>query len=113
MTDEAARELGCMEGNLAYLLAFRMKGKGRSWSPTGARHIAIVRELLENQELQRWCFRQIPIEKSKKPRIPTRPLGTDPCQYLQASVPALVGPFPNKHWGQRLRQITRSSNLLN
>ena len=113
VTDEAARELGCMEGNLAHLLAVRMKGKGRSWSPTGARHMAKVRELLANQELQRWCYRQAPIEISKKQRIRTRPPGTDPCQYLQASVPALRGPFPNKPWVQGLRQITRSSYLLN
>ena len=38
---------------LMNFLAVRMKGKGRSWCPSGARHMAKVRELLVNQEIQR------------------------------------------------------------
>jgi hypothetical protein len=113
VTDDAARGLGCMEGNLAHLLAVRMKEKGRSWSPSGAHHMAKVRELLANQEVQRWCFRQAPREIPRKHRIQTRPQATDPCQYLHASVPALQGPFPNKPWVQRLRQLIHPSHLLN
>ncbi|UCH60855.1 MAG: ISLre2 family transposase [Anaerolineales bacterium] len=113
VTDDAARGLGCMEGNLAHLLAVRMKGKGRSWSPSGARNMAKVRELLANQEVQRWCFRQAHTEIPRKHRIQTRPQGIDPGQYIQASVPALLGPFPNKPWVQRLRQLIHSSHLLN
>jgi len=114
VTDDAARGLGCMEGNIAHLLAVRMKGKGRSWSPSGARHMAKVRELLANQEIQRWCFRQA--DKNvipKKQRFRTRPGNTDPSQFLQASVPALFGPFPNKPWVQWLRQLTHPSHLPN
>jgi hypothetical protein len=113
VTDDTARGLGCMEGNQAHLLAVRMKGKGRSWSPSGAHHMAKVRELLANQEVQRWCFRQTHREIPRKLRIQTRPQGTDPCQYLHASVPALHGPFPNKPWVQRLRQLIHPSHLLN
>jgi hypothetical protein len=114
VTDDTARGLGCMEGNIAHLLAVRMKGKGRSWSPSGARHMAKVRELLANQEIQRWCFRQADSpEIPQKPRIRTRPGSTDPGHYLQASVPALYGPSLNKPWVQWLRQIIRPSHLLN
>ena len=114
VTDDKARGLGCMEGNIAHLLAVRMKGKGRSWSPSGARHMAKVRELLANQEIQRWCFRQTDIEViPQKPRIRTRPGNTDPCQFLQASVPALDGPFPNRPWVLWLRQLIHPSHLLN
>jgi hypothetical protein len=114
VTDNAVRGLGCMEGNLAHLLAVRMKGKGRSWSPYGARHMAKVRELMANQEIQRWCFRQPEREKiSHKQRIRTRPGNTDPGQYLQASVPALQGPFQNKPWVQWLRQLSHPSHLPN
>jgi len=112
--DETARGLGSMEGNIAHLLAVRMKGNGRSWSPAGARHMAKVRELLANHEIQCWCFR--PADKNKpltKPRISTRPGNTDPHQFLQASVPALSGPVPNKPWVQVLRQLTRPDYLLN
>jgi hypothetical protein len=42
-----------------------MKGKGRSWSPSGAYHMAKVKELLTNGEVQPWCYRQPHIEKSR------------------------------------------------
>ena len=114
VNDPAARGLGCMEGNLAHLLAARMKAKGRSWSPAGARHMAKVRELMANQELQRWCFRSIPPEQlPPKQRIQTGPESTDPSQFLQASAPALRGPFPNRPWVLRLRQRIHPSRLLN
>jgi hypothetical protein len=112
--DANARGLGCMEGNIAHLLAVRMKGKGRSWSPTGARHMAKVRELLANHEIQRWCFRPTDkFEPQKKPRFSTRPGNTDPLQFLQASFPALLGPAQNKPWVQVLRELTHPARLLN
>ena len=114
VTDDAARGLGCMEGNLAHLLAFRMKAKGRSWSPSGACHMAKVRELLANQEIQHWCFRQADKKVlPKKQRLQTRPEIPDPGQYLQASVPALYGPFPNKPWVQWLRKLIHPAHLPN
>lgn len=115
VSGDAARGLGCMEGNLAHLLAVRMKGKGRSWSPSGARHMAKVRELLANHEFQRWCFRQANdnVELPRKQHIRTRPGNTDPAQYLQASVPALYGPYLNRYWVQWLRQRIHPSHLLN
>jgi len=110
--DETVRGLGCMEGNLAHLLAVRMKAKGRSWSPSGARHMAKVRELLTNQEIHRWCFRQPDREEMpQKQRIRTRPRSTDPGQFLQASAPALFGPFPNKPWVRWLRHLIHPSHL--
>ena len=112
VTDNTARGLGCMEGNLAHLLAVRMKGKGRSWSPSGARYMAKVRELLTNQEIHRWCFRQTDREKlSQKQRIQTLPRSTDTSQFLHASVPALYGPFPNKPWVLWLRHRIHPSRL--
>jgi len=113
VTDDTERGLGCMEGNQAHLLAVRMKGKGRSWSPTGARNMAKVRELLANQEVKPWCYRQKHLQTPKKHRIQPRPPGTDPCQFLHAPVPALDGPFPNKPWVQYLRNLIHPSHLLN
>ena len=114
VTEDTARGLGCMEGNLAHLLAVRMKGKGRSWGPSGARHMAKVRELLANQEIQHWCFRQPERnELPQKQRIRSRPGSTDPGQFLQAAIPALDGPFPNKPWVRWLRQRTHPSHLPN
>jgi hypothetical protein len=105
VVSDTARGLGGMEGNLAHVLAFRMKGKGLSWSPAGARHMAKVQELLANQEVQSWCYRQAPIEKPQKHRYRRPRSGnTDPTQSLQVSVPALYGPSANKPWVQQLHQ---------
>lgn len=114
VTSDTARGLGCMEGNQAHLLAARMKGKGRSWSPNGARNMAKIRELISNQEVCRWCYRQVHMEKPHIHQIRPRPQRTtDPSQYLQVYVPALYGPFPNKPWVQRLRQLSHPAHLLN
>jgi hypothetical protein len=113
LTIEDAHGLGCMEGNQAQLLAARMKGKGRSWSPDGAYHMAKVQELLANREVQPWCYRPLPFHKP--PPLPTRHVRfhpIDPSQSLQASVPALYGPFPNAPWVHYLRQLIHPQRLL-
>lgn len=111
---QEARGLGCIEGNQAHLLAVRMKGKGRSWSPAGAHHMAKVRELLANQEMEGWCYRPTHIEKL--PRRHTEkppPRRSDPGQWLRASIPALHGPAHNAPWAQRLRQNIHPPHLPN
>jgi hypothetical protein len=111
---EDAHGLGCMEGNQAQLLAARMKGKGRSWSPKGASHMAKVQELLANDEVQRWCYRQTPCKKP--PPLPTRHIRSQPIspdQWLHAAVPAFYGPFPNAPWVQYLRHLIHPSHLPN
>ena len=108
------RGLGCIEGNQAHLLAVRMKGKGRSWSPAGAHHMAKVRELLANQEMDGWCYRST--HTKKPPRRPTRkppPRRTDPGQWLQASLPALHGLAHNAPWVHRLRKKIHPPYLPN
>ena len=90
---EEGRGLGCMEGNLAQLLAARMRHKGRSWSPAGAHHMAKVREVCANNELDAWCFRKTGNDRPQR-QEPTKCQAprTDPGDWLQASVPALYGP---------------------
>jgi hypothetical protein len=110
---QEARALGCMEGNQAQLLAERMKGKGRSWSPSGAYHMAKVQELLANGEVQRWCYRQMRFEKPRTRYTPhPRSQPITPDQWLQANFPALYGPSPNAPWVQWLRQLIHPSHLL-
>jgi hypothetical protein len=111
---EETRGLGCMEGNQAQLLAARMKGKGRSWTPTGAHHMAKVQELLANGDVQRWCYRPLPSEQPRPlPSRHVRAQPTAPDQWLQAAVPAFHGPFPNAPWVQYLRQLIHPSHLPN
>lgn len=111
---EEARGLGCMEGNQAQLLAARMKGKGRSWSPNGAYHMAKVQELLANNEVQNWCFRhrQSEVPQKRYTRHP-RSQSIAPDQWLQAAVPAFYGPSPNAPWVHYLRQLIHPTHLLN
>lgn len=114
LTMEDAHALGGMEGNQAQLLAARMKGKGRSWSPEGAYHMAKVQELLANHEVHPWCYQQM--HSQKPPPLPTRHPRSQPIasnQWLQASVPAFYGPFPNAPWVQYLRQLIHPSHLPN
>lgn len=111
---EDAGGLGCMEGNQAQWLAARMKGKGRSWSPQGAYHMAKVQELLANDDLQRWCYRQEHLERPRtRYRRKIYSHMTTPDQWLQAGVPAFHGPFPNAPWVQHLRKRIHPNHLLN
>jgi hypothetical protein len=111
---EAERGLGCMEGNLAQLLAARMKGKGRSWSPAGAYRMAKVQELCANDEVESWCYRQTINNRLQRdgPRR-SRLRRTDPGQWLQASVPAFYGPAKNAPWVEWLRRKIHPTHLPN
>ena len=110
---EDTRGLGCIEGNQAQLLAARMKGKGRSWSPNGAYHMAKVQELLTNAEVLPWCYRQKNIEKprARYTRHP-RYQSIAPDQWLHAAVPAFYGPSPNAPWVLYLRRLIHPQRLL-
>jgi hypothetical protein len=111
---EGERGLGCIEGNQAHLLAVRMKGKGRSWSPAGAHHMAKVRELLANQEMEGWCYRPTHFEKlARRHTGKPRPRRSNPGHWLQATLPALHGSAQNAPWVQRLRQKIHPPYLPN
>jgi len=103
--NEAMRALGTMEGNIAHLIAARMKGKGRSWSRQGALHMAILRQLIVNDELAQWCRRQPhsppPRMTTKKPYLKRK---RETESWLQASVPALHGPHANRPWARILKK---------
>ena len=103
--DETLRALGTMEGNIAHLVADRMKGKGRSWSRHGGLHMAILRQLIVNDELALWCRRQ---PHSPPPRLttkkPYRKRTRDTASWLQVAVPALQGPHANRPWTQILKK---------
>lgn len=104
---EEGRGWGTMEGNVAQILARRMKGKGMSWSERGAGAMAKVRELLLNEELDQWCSRQAARGSSvQKPSVRTTTRKKrDQGEWLQAAVPALYGPSASKPWAKALRQM--------
>lgn len=105
---EKVRGLGAMEGNVAHLIADRMKG--RSWSPKGALHLAKVREAYHNGTLRQWCFREetgmeessVAAQAARK--RPLRKYPGDDGVWLQVQIPALKGPHPRHPALQRLKE---------
>lgn len=97
-TDDTVRGLGSMEGNVAHLIAGRMKGKGRSWSRQGAIHMAKLRQLILNDELEQWCRRQPHRTSCSANRQPYRRRRRDTDSWLHAAVPAFYGPASHRPW---------------
>ena len=98
-----------MEGNLAHLIADRMKGKGRSWSRAGASHMAKVREQVVNGTLSHWW---------QKPRARVAPAAyrthttrhrkqRHDGAWLQARIPALHGSYIHNPFRLWLEQALR------
>ena len=109
---EEGRGLGAMEGNGAQILARRMKGKGMSWSESGASAMAKVRELLINGELNQWCGRQAArggcVQKPSVAVRTTTRRKQDQGEWLQAAVPILHGPSASHPWPKALREMIHS-----
>ncbi len=104
-----ARGLGTMEGNLAHLIADRMKGKGRSWSRQGAIHMAKVREQIVNGTLKRWWASPRsrpacapPRARTRRPRHRRQDDG-----WLQARLPALQGSYARNPFRPWLEHMLR------
>ena len=110
---EEGRGLGTMEGNGAQILARRMKGKGMSWSESGASAMAKVRELLTNGELNQWCGRQAvresPVQKPSVAVRTTTRKKRDQGDWLQATVPILHGPSASQPWPKALHEMIHSN----
>ena len=107
--------LGHIESYVRAWVAHRMKGKGRHWSAAGMRHMAKVRQVVWNGELQAWCGRhrrpEAYLEEAKeKPKGRRGRLRDDPGAWLQAHVPLLDGPLPTAPPWQRLRERLRTGH---
>ena len=104
-----ARGLGTMEGNLAHLIADRMKGQGRRWSRQGAIPGAKVREQGGNGTLRRWWGRP-----STRPSLAPRPSRAGHQRHrrqddvgLQARLPALRGSYARHPFRLELEHALR------
>jgi len=102
----AGRGMGCMESNEDKLVANRMKKQGLSWTIAGALQMHKAIQLAANGEIAPFCFRSRPTPPKITPRIrPTlQPNGHQ--KWLEASVPALVGPHASRLWVNKLRNMT-------
>jgi hypothetical protein len=116
-SETEGRGLGTMESNQDKLICNRMAKRGLSWKIEGALRMAKVLQLRANGEIKPWCRRQPSMEKkvsatiiqtlarSNKPQVEQR--------WLQAGIPALVGPHSSRPWAKKLRNLTNLSYRLN
>ncbi len=114
--EEAMETLGHIESLVGAVVAQRMKGKRRHWSPRGAQHMAKVLQVVWNGEVKRWCGRSSPRSVMEPPvirpaRRAVRRPRQDPGTWLRARVPFLHGPLPTQPSLLRLRH--RLSHRLN
>lgn len=103
----SARGLGTMESNGDKLIANRMKKRGMSWTIKGAHHMAKVIQLRRNGELSSMCTSRIGPASPKQPSspMPTSRQKPSDSKWLQATIPALVGPHHSRPWVQSLRSL--------
>jgi hypothetical protein len=114
-SEKTGRGLGTMESNIDKLAANRMKKRGLSWTIKGALRMNKAIQLAANGEVKLFCGRPTPdLERQS-----TRPLQASQVRsgksqnWLQASLPALVGPHASRPWVRHLRDLTNLNHRLN
>jgi hypothetical protein len=111
---DGLRGLGAIEGNVDKLIANRMKKRGMSWTRRGGNRMARLINLREMGELHSWINHHpdkpkgIALSKNKV-QTKRQSVSTDSGAWLEAGLPALYGPEPNRPWVQALRAITHGS----
>ena len=115
---QEAQNLGAIEGQVFHHVARRMKRHGARWSGAGANHLAWLLAARANDELfhdrakpTEACpgIRSTLIGRASSAR---KTLGSDPREWLAASLPALTGPHGDRPWVKWcLRQLGRTPKL--
>jgi len=114
-SDMEGRGLGTMEANEDKLICNRMKKRGLSWTIPGALRMNKVIQLAANREIQPFCLRQRPIEKELTvlSSQPTRSKSKNYPKWIEASVPAFIGPHASRPWVDKLRTLVYPSFPVN
>jgi len=111
------RRTGAMEGNVDKLVVRRMKNQGMSWTIRGIQRLLCVRFLILEKQLTGWLTKDkssiLPINLPKKQilHIVNHLSMEQPEDWLKARIPALYGPYANRHWVQALKSISLESYL--
>jgi hypothetical protein len=106
--------LGTMEANQDKLICNRMAKRGLSWKIDGALRMAKVLQLRANGEIRPYCERRQPVERGdsvKNWHSHSKLNGHQ--KWLEAGLPALVGPHASRPWVEKLRDRTNLSHRLN
>ncbi|NPV30676.1 MAG: ISLre2 family transposase [Firmicutes bacterium] len=111
-----AKRLGTIEGQIQHNVARRMKRLGAKWTTTGGDRMARLLAAKANGELSNYASRW-PVEHGKLKEIAQikpveRPVEKQKAgeigEWLQATIPALKGPFADRPWIKHvLRELTR------
>ena len=113
-SEREGRGLGTMEANQDKLICNRMKKKGLSWKKAGALRMAKILQLRANGEIGRCCKRRQPDAREVSGKMKGRPSKSNrPQEWLEAGLPALVGPHANRPWVRKLRHMTNLNHRLN
>jgi len=118
-TDEDARGLGSVEGNIDKKVADRLSKRGMRWSKEGADAIGKVLELRANELLTdrigsrgRDVTSTVAREALSAADLARTRLREDPEAWLEAHMPALYGPDGSKPWARVLRSISGLSEAV-
>lgn len=112
-SEAGGRGLGTMEANEDKLICNRMKKRGLSWTIGGALRMNKVIQLAANKEIQPFCFRDRPTEKRRTITAPNNSRSKDNPKWIEAGVPALVGPHASRPWADKLRNLVYPSFPVN
>ena len=103
------QRLGAIEGNVDKLVVRRLKGRGRSWSKTGAK--AMLATCRHQAMLREGAFTPFGKQSAEKPNK-SKTGKTDHGKWLQAGVPALYSAHKNRPWAKVLRDRIHPSGVL-
>jgi len=112
VTSPAAKRLGTIEGQIQHNVARRMKRLGARWTISGGDRMARILAAKANGELGNYTLRW-PVEHRKlRDLAQLKPVekqkAGDVEKWLQASLPALKGPFADRAWIKYvLRELSR------
>ncbi|HGE71515.1 TPA: hypothetical protein ENX78_11810 [Candidatus Poribacteria bacterium] len=110
---EGARGLGAMEGNESNLFADRMKGRGMSWTISGARRIGKAIELTRNGELSNFVGRRPTMERREDQSISFDIFRYKDVYTEQASMPSFHSQHASRAWVRALKELITLNYLLN
>jgi hypothetical protein len=113
-SEREGKGLGTMESNQDKLICNRMAKRGLSWRKEGALRMAKVLQLRANGEIRAHCERRQPVKGDMPGKVKRKQDNTngDP-KWLEAGLPALIGPHASRPWVNKLRNLSNLSSRLN
>ncbi len=91
-----------------------MAKRGLSWKKSGALRMAEVLQLRANGEIRPYCERRSPVERGVSVGRKHHFSNFNGQQtWLEAGLPALVGPHASRSWVKKLRHMTNLNYRLN